>query len=149
MSSQYERRTSLLLASRTNGLSTFSVKSGWWNFAMRFYGFSALTKRIVGRHLILNLSVASMYQDISARGQAVFKERSPRVACAKSARIFLDNGTNIDCVIQNCSRTGICIEAESPTRIPDSFKLASEADQSKRRCRVVWRFGKRIGLAFE
>jgi hypothetical protein len=77
------------------------------------------------------------------------RKLEPRVGCSKAAKIFLDNGTNIECVIQNRSTTGICIEAESPTRIPDSFTLAMSTDGVKRACRVVWRFGKRIGLAFE
>jgi len=77
------------------------------------------------------------------------RKLEPRVGCSKIAKIFLDNGTNIECVIQNRSTIGVCIEAESPTRIPDSFMLAMRADGIKRACRVVWRFGKRIGLAFE
>jgi hypothetical protein len=73
----------------------------------------------------------------------------PRVGCSKAAKVLLANGTTIECIIQNRSSIGICIEAESPTRIPDSFMIAMGAESVKRACRVVWRFGKRIGLAFE
>jgi len=63
--------------------------------------------------------------------------------------IALANGTKIKCVVVNLSKGGASIEIDSPTRVPDSFVLTMGADGMNHACRVVWRLGKRIGLAFE
>jgi hypothetical protein len=72
----------------------------------------------------------------------------PRVPVSKAAKIALDNGTKIECVVVNRSSGGVCIEADSPTRIPESFVLTMGTDIN-RVCHVRWRLGKRLGLAFE
>jgi hypothetical protein len=48
-------------------------------------------------------------------------------------------GDAIDCIVRNISETGAALEALSPLYIPDRFTLFVQADQLKRRCRVVWR----------
>jgi PilZ domain len=73
----------------------------------------------------------------------------PRVQVSKAAKIALDNGTKIECVVVNRSSGGVCIEVDSPTRIPESFALTMGTDDLNRACRVRWRLGKRLGLAFE
>jgi hypothetical protein len=72
----------------------------------------------------------------------------PRVPVLKAGKIALDNGTKIECVIVNRSSGGVCIEADSPSRIPESFVLTMGTELN-RVCRVRWRLGKRLGLAFE
>jgi len=73
----------------------------------------------------------------------------PRVPVLKAGRIALDNGTMIECVVVNRSSGGVCIEVDSPTRIPESFALTIGTEYMNRVCRVKWRLGKRLGLAFE
>ena len=59
------------------------------------------------------------------------------------------SGTRIDCVIRNISAAGAAIEVNSPIWFPDSFVLAVASDGSARRCHIVRREGKRIGVAFD
>ena len=73
----------------------------------------------------------------------------PRVRAPKAGKIAFDNGTETECVIVNRSSAGVCIEVDSPTRIPESFVLTVGSDDINRVCRVIWRLGKRLGLAFE
>ena len=82
--------------------------------------------------------------------RSVLEQRlQPRVPVSKAGKIALDNGTKIECVVVNRSSGGVCIEADSPTRIPESFVLTMGTDDINRVCRVRWRLGKRLGLAFE
>jgi hypothetical protein len=73
----------------------------------------------------------------------------PRIPMPNLGVIALDHGGTIECVVRNRSSNGICIEVDSPIRIPDSFMLITGTDNIRRACRVVWRLGKRIGIAFE
>jgi hypothetical protein len=58
-------------------------------------------------------------------------------------------GDAIDCIVRNISETGAALEALSPLYIPDRFTLFVQADQLKRRCRVVWRKKRRLGVTFD
>jgi hypothetical protein len=58
-------------------------------------------------------------------------------------------GDAIDCIVRNISETGAALEALSPLYIPDRFTLFVQADQLKRRCRVVWRKERRLGVTFD
>ena len=55
----------------------------------------------------------------------------------------------IDCIIKNLSKAGAGLEVTSPLYIADHFTLFVQSENSKRRCRVVWREGSRIGVAFD
>ncbi len=59
------------------------------------------------------------------------------------------SGAGIDCIVRNISETGAGLEVVSPLFIPDRFTLFVPSDQFKRRCRIVWRKEKRIGIAFD
>jgi hypothetical protein len=69
-----------------------------------------------------------------------------RVGESKAGKIALDCGTKIECVVVNRSVDGVCIEVDSPTRIPESFMLTAGTEDINRACRVLWRLGKRLGL---
>jgi hypothetical protein len=58
-------------------------------------------------------------------------------------------GDAIDCIVRNISETGAALEALSPLYIPDRFTLFVQADQLKRRCRVVWRKKRGLGVTFD
>jgi hypothetical protein len=58
-------------------------------------------------------------------------------------------GGGIDCTVRNISETGAALEVNTPLFIPDRFTLFVPTEQLKRRCRVVWRKEKRIGVMFD
>jgi hypothetical protein len=58
-------------------------------------------------------------------------------------------GGSIDCTVKNLSDTGAALEVLSPLYVPERFTLVVPTDQLKRRCHVVWRKQRRIGIAFD
>ena len=58
-------------------------------------------------------------------------------------------GTAFECTVRNLSESGAALKVATPLYIPDRFILLIQSEQSKRTCRVVWRAGKRMGVAFE
>jgi hypothetical protein len=57
-------------------------------------------------------------------------------------------GSAIDCTVRNLANTGAMLEVVSQASIPHQFTLVLSADGSHRRCHVVWRKDKRIGVTF-
>ena len=55
----------------------------------------------------------------------------------------------ITCLVRDLSITGACLGIESPIGIPDSFNLVFDSGEPSRRCRVIWRTEKRIGIDFQ
>jgi PilZ domain-containing protein len=64
----------------------------------------------------------------------------------KGGRILFGGGS-IDCTLRNISETGAALDVASPLGIPTEFMLATDGDH--RRCRVVWRTERRLGITFE
>jgi hypothetical protein len=56
--------------------------------------------------------------------------------------------TAVECTVRNVSEVGAALEVVSPLYIPDRFTLFIQSEQSRRTCRIVWRTGKRMGVAF-
>jgi hypothetical protein len=50
--------------------------------------------------------------------------------------------------VRNLANAGAMLEVVSQAAIPHEFTLALFADRSHRRCHVVWRKDKRIGVTF-
>ena len=59
------------------------------------------------------------------------------------------DGSGIDCLVRNMSVGGANLEVESQVGIPTSFDLAIGVEHSNHHCQVVWRKGRRIGVAFD
>ena len=76
------------------------------------------------------------------------QKRSHRLRTLKGGSIRFRGDAGIDCVIRNMSATGALLEVENPVGIPDKFTLVSMPENMKRRCQVVWRKSKRIGVRF-
>jgi hypothetical protein len=55
----------------------------------------------------------------------------------------------VTCIVRNMSSAGACLEAEATAAIPRDFTLAIACDGLIRRCHVVWRKDRRIGVAFD
>lgn len=70
---------------------------------------------------------------------------TPRRRVLKAATISFGGGA-ISCTVRNLSDSGASLEVASPIGIPDVFSL--ELEGGSRRCRVVWRKEKRIGVRF-
>jgi PilZ domain len=73
---------------------------------------------------------------------------APRRRMFKAGTIEFGGGS-IDCTVKNLSDTGAALEVLSPLYVPERFTLVVPTDQLKRRCHVVWRKQRRIGIAFD
>jgi hypothetical protein len=73
---------------------------------------------------------------------------APRRRTLKAGSIESGGGV-IDCIVRNVSETGAALEVVSPLFIPDRFTLTVPTDQLMRRCHIVWRKQKRIGVVFD
>ena len=73
---------------------------------------------------------------------------APRRRMFKAGTIEFGGG-GVDCTVKNLSDTGAALEILSPLYIPDRFTLFVPSDQFRRRCHVVWRKERRVGIAFE
>jgi hypothetical protein len=69
-------------------------------------------------------------------------------------RPILDKGLirfgdmSMSCVIHNLSKGGVALDVGSQVGIPDQFTLIDVAAKKIYSCNVVWRKGRRIGVAF-
>ena len=75
------------------------------------------------------------------------RRNAPRRRVLKTGLIELAD-TTIECTVRDLSGTGAALEVVTPLYIPDRFTLFIPSEQSKRKCRIVWRKGKRIGVTF-
>ena len=73
---------------------------------------------------------------------------APRRRMFKAGTIEFGGG-GIDCTLKNVSETGAQLEVVTPLFIPDRFTLSIASDKISRRCHIVWRREKRIGVAFD
>jgi len=75
------------------------------------------------------------------------KRRARRRDVRRSAKISFAR-QSMTCMVRNVSATGAAIEAANLAGIPDSFQLVMEMETAARRCAVVWRKEKQIGVEF-
>jgi PilZ domain len=74
---------------------------------------------------------------------------APRYRLSKAAQIDY-GGDKTPCTIRDLSVTGAALEvSDLSARVPDAFTLVVPEDKLKLPCRVVWRSGYRLGVAFE
>lgn len=52
----------------------------------------------------------------------------------------------IDCKVVDYAAGGACLEISGQTKLPDRFELLFGG--TKKRCRVVWSKGRRLGVSF-
>jgi hypothetical protein len=72
----------------------------------------------------------------------------PRQRTLKSGTIVFNRAGGVTGRVRNLSRTGAMLEVETVIGIPDDFTLLIESDGFRRKCRVVWRQPKRMGVEF-
>jgi hypothetical protein len=77
------------------------------------------------------------------------RRAAPRKRTLKGGRIAFNAGqSTIECVIRNLSETGAKLHVSSVIGIPPTFELLL-SDNSRRKCRVVWRSLQEMGVTFE
>jgi hypothetical protein len=83
--------------------------------------------------------------------QQKFVERrsEPRPRTLKAGKIVFNGHFSVfDCVVRNLTKRGACLEISDTLGVPSHFDLVL-ADGTTRPCHLIWRFGDRIGVAFD
>jgi PilZ domain len=80
----------------------------------------------------------------------VSKKREVRKSLRQRGWITLDGGFAArPCEVQDMSATGAKITIDDPNMLPAKLRLALSRDaRTGRRCEVVWRRGKSVGVKF-
>ncbi|WP_291861358.1 PilZ domain-containing protein [Bradyrhizobium sp.] len=81
---------------------------------------------------------------------AAAKKRETRKSVQQPGWITLDGGFAArPCVVQDLSSTGAKVTVDDPNALPGKLRLAFSRDaRTGRRCEVVWRRGKTVGVKF-
>lgn len=76
------------------------------------------------------------------------RRQARRRRVLKGARILVpEMGISCDCAIRDLSENGAGLIFTTPVAIGETFELAMY-DNTIRQCRLVWRTGRRAGVAF-
>ena len=78
------------------------------------------------------------------------KKRESRKSLSQPGWITLEGGFAArQCVVQDLSTTGAKVTIDDPNTLPTTLRLAFSRDaRTGRRCEVVWRRGKSVGVKF-
>jgi hypothetical protein len=78
------------------------------------------------------------------------KKRETRKSLSQPGWITLDGGFAArQCVVKDLSTTGAKVTIDDPNSLPAKLRLAFSRDaRTGRRCEVVWRRGKSVGIKF-
>ena len=71
----------------------------------------------------------------------------PRQRTLKSARIMIDDGTVLDCIVRNLSPRGALLLVPS-LAVPDRFEIVFSTSGARQTCKVAWRAPDRVGVEF-
>ena len=75
------------------------------------------------------------------------KARRQLLTCSSIA--VMANGAREECRFADISETGARLKVEDPSRLSDQFILIlSERGKVMRRCDVIWRSAKQVGVRF-
>lgn len=78
------------------------------------------------------------------------KRKARRHRLRRDAWVMLEAGQRCECVITNISDRGAHISVADSEALPDSFVLLlAENGATRRRCRVIWRRPREIGIKFD
>jgi hypothetical protein len=70
-----------------------------------------------------------------------------RILQDQLARILISGKPHIGCLIRDLSTGGARLELDPTVLLPEQFELIYQGAH-QRSCRTVWRFGDRVGIAF-
>jgi hypothetical protein len=85
---------------------------------------------------------------VEDRRQQPERRKEQRHRTLKAGHIAFKRAGTIDCRVRNMSQIGACLDVTSVVGVPDEFTLLIEYDHFKRRCRVIWRNTKQLGVEF-
>ncbi|WP_375462714.1 PilZ domain-containing protein [uncultured Methylobacterium sp.] len=78
------------------------------------------------------------------------RRSAPRKDAFRVANLSADGRADaLECLIWDVSETGAQVEVAADAVVPDRFTLRITAYEPPRRCRVVRRDGRRLGVHFE
>jgi hypothetical protein len=78
------------------------------------------------------------------------KRKTRRHRLRRNAWVLLEAGQRSECVITNISDHGAHMNVADSDSIPDSFVLLlAENGATRRRCRVIWRKPREVGVKFD
>ncbi len=73
-----------------------------------------------------------------------------RTTISKDALLFFDAQRGVlTCRVQDVTNVGAGIELHSPNMLPLNFELSFDNFHNVRECRVIWRQGDFVGIAFQ
>ena len=80
-----------------------------------------------------------------------FERRAiPRTTISKDALLFFDAQRGVlTCRVQNVTNSGAGIELDTLNALPLNFELSFDNFHTVRECRVIWRQGDFVGVAFQ
>ena len=78
------------------------------------------------------------------------KRKAPHRPIRYTAWLMLEADQLYGCVLSDVSDSGARIDVEDPEKIPDRFLLLLSGNGlAKRKCHVVWRRSRQIGVKFD
>jgi hypothetical protein len=85
------------------------------------------------------------------RWDSAFERRSiGRTKIAKGALLFFSTQSGVrTCFVKDVTNVGAGIRAQDLPALPLGFELSFDNFRTSRKCRLIWRDGDFIGLAFE
>jgi hypothetical protein len=83
----------------------------------------------------------------SAQPAAADKRKAVRRTVLKTGRIRFGKSSGI-CTVRDMSGTGASIDVATAASTPDKFELVLEMEQAARKCTVVWRKDRQLGVRF-
>lgn len=76
----------------------------------------------------------------------LFARLRPAGRVSGAAKIFSPKMPVIECTLVDYSAGGACLQLQKPLTLPERFEILYGT--TRKRCRVVWKRGTRIGVAF-
>ncbi len=78
------------------------------------------------------------------------KRKAPRREIRYTSWIVMDDAELQGCVLLDISDTGAKLDVQDASAIPDRFVLSlSNRGRARRKCQVVWRSEKQVGVEFD
>jgi hypothetical protein len=78
------------------------------------------------------------------------KRKATRREIRYTSWIVMDDSELQGCVLLDISDTGARLDVQDASTIPDCFILSlSNRGRARRKCHVVWRDGKQVGVEFD
>ena len=71
-----------------------------------------------------------------------------RILKDEPARILINGHSQLACFVRNLSAGGAGLELDPVAALPQQFDLICQGIDL-RCCRIIWRFGNRVGIAFD